>query len=388
MIESARMNDIIYLPIQYKTRKSRNFLLPSLFSIIGLLILVSSVLLLTEKLPEAEAVITSPITAKDEITNEYSYGIVYADKFKIIFKETTADSSTLKILFKSTNLTQTVASGTRVGFIGFLDSTSILYLKENEIGRFVLSRYSTEDKASANFLAFDGNPTIPSPRFDKVVSIALDGEQLAFAHKSGIVLYTLGTEKETTILENHNCDNSQNCIEYHSPVWITDTTLLVYQSSFGATTPLLTNVTGNILAVFPEAFSQIQASPTERTVFAGIVNGALYIQDTKKNTEVLPSGPGLTYHSPAWIDNNTLAVIAQNNNLPMIVKTDTAGKKVVTVKEARKSDVLGNLIVDKESQTLYFTSAQKNGKSQLVTFYKMEKEDPEPKPFFSISKTL
>ena len=44
--------------------------------------------------------------------------------------------------------------------------------------------------------------------------------------------------------------------------------------------------------------------------------------------------------------------------------------------------------VDVSGFEIYFTLLQKNGSSQLVTFYKMESEDPEPKPFFSISKTL
>lgn len=351
--------------------------------------IVSGSFLLTQKPQEAEALIT-PVTANAIENNDssYSYEILYADKYKLVYKETTNNLVYLKLLYKSTNLTDTVWDGKRVGFIGLLDSSTIVFTYQNpDTQKYIVAQYDLNQKTTTDFLAFDGPQTLTTNQFDKMTSLSPDRQFLAITHKSGIIIYALGDEKEVTILENHNCDTRANCIEYHSPNWLDNNTLLVYQSAIGSLTPMLVDTTGTIKAVLPSTFTQIELAPGNIT-FAGIVNGALFTNDTKRNSQILAAENNLKYQSPIWIDAKTIAVIANNNNLPTIVKTDKAGKKVVTLKEFSEDYTLSSLFMDYEAQTLYFIVTQVRNKSHTIMFYKMEQEEVEPKSFYSISKTL
>lgn len=367
---------------EYRRRSKLPLLLQLGFLTIGALLIIAFAVLANNEPQKADALFSPLVEASNkQAKKEYSYKLLWADPKKIIYKETINDEQTLKITFLSTNLSDVLVSGKRVGLVNFLDESTLLFLEDKEgVGRFIVSKYNISEKTKEEFLAFQAPQTLATGELDKIMAISPDKTQLAIVHESGIVIYTLKTEQENTILENSD-------VSYRKPLWITNSTLLVYQSAINTLTPMIVNSKGDITAVFPGNLKDLSSSP-KGLPFVGATEEGIHIVEPKKTTLVLDSSNGTKYSLPVWFGESNIVASADVDGLPTIIKTDKTGKKVVTLEEFTSQIILEDLINDANGQNIYFTTTSKGDSNISVTFYKMGLRDDKPTSFYSISKNL
>lgn len=367
---------------EYQRRRKLPLLLQLGFLAIGALLIIAFAFLYNDEPKEADALF-SPLVENSNKQNkkEYSYKLLWADSKKVVYKETVNDEQTLRITYLGTNLSDTLVSGKRIGFIGFLDSNTLLFLEDKEgISRFVVSKYNLSEKTTEEFLAFQAPQTFPTGELDNLITISPDKTQLVIAHESGIVVYTVKTEQENTILENSD-------VAYRKPLFLTNSTLLVYQSAINTLTPMIVNTQGNIVAVFPANLKDLAAN-LKGLPLVGATTEGIHIVTPTKTSLVLNSQNGTKYSQPIWFGETNIVAFADVDGLPTIVKTDKSGKKVVTFEEFTSQITLEGLISDDLGQNIYFTTTSKNDSNISVTFYKMGLKDDKPVSFYSISKNL
>lgn len=367
---------------EYRRRSKLPLLLQLGFLTVGALLIIAFAVLANNEPQKADALFSPLIEASNkQAKKEYSYKLLWADPKKIIYKETINDEQTLKITFLSTNLSDVLVSGKRVGLVNFLDESTLLFLEDKEgVGRFIVSKYNLSEKTKEEFLAFQAPQTLATGELDKIMAISPDKTQLAIVHESGIVIYTLKTEQENTILENSD-------VSYRKPLWITNSTLLVYQSAINTLTPMIVNSKGDIVAVFPGNLKDLSSSP-KGLPFVGAAEEGIHIVEPKKTTLVLASENNTKYSLPVWFGEKEIVANANVDGLPTVIKTDKTGKKVVTLEEFTSQIILEDLISDTNAQNIYFTTTSKGDSNISVTFYKMGLRDDKPTSFYSISKNL
>lgn len=352
---------------------------------IGALLIVAFTLLYSKDPESADALLFSPIPSsqktQEQKKKDYGYKLVFADSKKVIYKEIQNDTQTLKIVKTGTNISEDIVTGARIGFSGFITDNELIFVEDKEgLSRFTVSKYHTEDKTITPILAFNTLKDLPLSELDSLISISPSKNQLAINHESGIVIYTIKTEAEKTILEN-----SQE-VSYLQPKWITDSLLLVYQSMLTTQTPMIVTATGTIQSVFPSNLKDLSVSQ-KGLPLTGVSNEGLHIVEPKKTTLVLKTDENTIYNQPVWSDDS-IFVLSKVENLATVIKTDKLGKKVIAVKEFLTEVILSNLQTDPSFENIYFLGTTKTDSSITVTFYKMEKEDSAPESFYSISKNL
>lgn len=388
MIESAQM-DYDYSHLLKKHKKNIPLILQLVFIVIGAFLIIAFACLLEQEPQSADALFSPLINSKkQEKEEQINYHLVYADNKKIIYKESGSNQQSLTLMKLNTNLSQEIIKGKRVGFIGAIDSSNFLVLEDNEgLSRFIVKKYNFEDQTSKHFLAFDSLETISSSELDHLVSISPDKTNLAITHRSGIVIYNLQSEKETTILDNSaSCiEETENCLSYYQPIWVNNNSLLIFQKQGNSLTPVLVSTQGKIMAVFPEKLGSL--APCQKGLpLIGIHDFDIYLVEAKKTTPVLVSEQ-TEYQTPVWLAKDIIA-FTLDGPVKSVIKTDVTGKKVVTLEEFLTEVTLSDLITDESQETAFFTSWKKENSSYTLTFYKIGKEDIKPISFYSLSKKI
>lgn len=373
-----------------KTKKHIPVILQGLFLIVGGLLIIAFAFLIENK-SQTPNYLLSPLSFKEsaapEIKKGYIYKLIWSDNKKLIFQEILPNEESLKLLNLGTNLTQTIISGKRNAFIGFTDNDNLLYLEDNNgTGQITVSQYNIFDKTTLGLFTFAGPKEISASDLAYLCAISPDKLKLAITHETGIVIYTLASEKDTTILENKNCESEDTCLVYSQPRWLSNKELLVNQQNKTTTTPLIVATNGNIQAVLPTNYFNI-ASSLKGLPLVGESEGGISIIDSKKTTLVLASSSELKYTNPVWLGENIIA-FTNNSGIPVVIRIDKTGKKLSSVKEFTNPVVLSDLSADPLHENIYFLTTDKNDSYISVTFYKMGVKEDEPVSLYSISKNL
>lgn len=364
-------------------RKNLPLFLQLTFLVVGAMLIVAFALLYGNTPIETEATLISPLIQNSANVNrkDYSYALLYGDPKRILLKETAGDNQTIKLIGLGTNLSDTIISGKRVGFVGTIDTTTFLFLEDKEgLGRFVISKYNTVTKETEDFLAFNGPKTLALHQLDQLVSISPDKTRLAITHESGIVIYTLSNQNEVTILEN-----SAEGLNYYQPLWVSNAQLLVYQNTLNTQTPLVVTTNGNISAVLPGNLTDLAIS-SKGFPLAGVNGDTLFSIESKKTTEVLKA-KDTKYRSPVFLGNE-IVYFAEESGVPTVAKTDKLGKKVITLGQFSADTVLSDLLADPTHENIFFAATVKTDSNISVTFYKMGIANTKTESFYSISKNL
>lgn len=382
--------DLLYL--QYKRKKRISFFLQVLFLAIGALLIGSFAILFKSEPKEVDALLSPIISSNEEKKSDSQFSLLFANNSEFIYKETKEEEQTISLVNRSTNLTQEIINGKRVGFGGFISDTEFYIFEDNEgFGKFTVYTYDTKEKIKTPFIAFWGPKDIGANELDNLIAVAPDKTKVVITHATGIVIYTPQTTKETTILDNSSEDEctkpDQQCIYYRKPKWVSNNSLLVYQSAIGTQTPMLVNTQGAIQAVFPANLTNLAPS-AKGLPLIGVSSEGLHIVEPKKTTITLESTKSTEYLEPVWIDNETIAVLGNISGLPTVLKTDTSGKKVVSLKEFLTQTKVSNLLVDPNSGGIYFLAVTKSNQAVNTQFFKLEKTDEKPVSFYTINKNL
>lgn len=379
-----------YLYFSNKKKAQLPFFLQLLFLAVGGLLIVAFAILVNNEPKEADASLFSPLVALlEETGKEYQYKLLYGEQKRVIFKETEGNNQSIKSVNLGTNLTQTIASSQRAGFIGLLDNKTVLFLKDGEgLGKFIINKYDLEEKTAVEILAFQGPKTLATNELDQLVTISPDKTKLAITHETGIVIYTLKNENEVTVVENtalESCQQDKTCISYHQPLWITNNSLLVYQDAIDTKTPLIIDTRGNITAVLPNNLHDL-ATSVKGFPLTAVSDEALFYLEAKKTGEVLKE-TDTRYANPVWLGNEIVVFVTQSN-VPTIMKTDKLGKKAITLKAFPTDHQLNDLITDATGENIFFLETATGEKNVNVSFYKMGLKENQPESFYSISKNL
>lgn len=381
------MTNYDYTYFEIQKRRRLPLILQIAFLAIGTLLIIAFAFLFNNESQTTSAILFSPIERNEkQIKKDYSYNLLWGDPKTIVYKETQGATQTLKILTPSTNLSKSIVSGKRIGFIGFLTDDALLFLEDKEgLGRFTISKYNTLKNEVIPFLAFDAFSQIPEGELDRLVSLSPDKTRLSITHQSGIVIYVIRNEKETTILEN------KPKYTYRKPTWISDKLLLVYQIKSTEETLLIVSVEGNLQAVLPASFVDLSPSYKNGSLglpLVGVTATGLHLIDIKKTTLLREATANTQYSQPVWLLENTIISFANVSSVPIVLKTDSQGKKVVTLAEFPNDRLLSNLITDPARQNIYFLTTQKGSLNINVNFYKMGLKEDKPISFYSIAKNL
>lgn len=363
-------------------RKNLPLILQIGFLIIGALLIIAFAFLADDEPRKADALFSPLVESlNSEKKKNYLYKLLWTDSKKVVYKEIEGNNQNLKLIDISTTLSDLITSGKRVGFIGFLDPNTLLFLEERENpNRFVVGKYFLLEKTKEDFLAFNAPPDLGLDDLDHLVSLSADRTKLAFVHESGIVIYTIDNEAEKTILEN-------GVMSYRKPRFLNNDLLLVYQTAINSFTPAVVNSLGNITAVLPANFTNLTVWQNGFPIL-GLTPEGIYSFEPKKMNLLLKKEAGIKYSQPVWFGKKNIAVIAEVNGLPTILKTDAAGKKTTTLIEFTDKTVVDNLISNQDAQTIYFTAVSQKEKGLTVTFYKFGIEDSQPLAFYSVSKNF
>ena len=377
--------------LYHQKRKNLPLLIQLTFLVVGALLIIAFAVLYGDKPSETEATLISPLmqNTSKESKKDYAFQLLYGEPKRILLKETAGSEQTIKLVNLATNLSETLVSGKRIGFIGQLDSTIFLFLEDKEgLARFTISKYDIGTKETEEFLAFQAPTTLALHELDHLVSLSPDKTRLTITHQSGIVIYTLNNENEITILDNssqEDCQKNENCLSYSKPLWISNRELLIYQNTVNNQTPLVVNTSGNINAVLPNNLTDFAVS-SKGFPLVGVDGETLFTIEAKKTTEVLKAKE-TRYASPVWLGNE-IVLFANEAGVPTIVRTDKLGKGLVVLKEFSTNTVLSDLITDQGKENIFFVATDKTNSNISITFYKMGIKEDKPESFYSISKNL
>lgn len=377
----------------YQRKKRLSFILQILFITVGALLIGSFAILFSNEPQKADALL-SPIMSLSEnnkkVDSELS--LLYANPTILVYKDVRDNSQVISLVDRSTNLTTEVVNSNRVGFGGFTSDTDFYVLEDAEgHSKFKVYSYNAELKTLVPVIAFQAPSNISSFDIDTLIAISPDKTQLAITHSSGIVIYTIKTTKETTILENTNDEEcskiTEQCIYYRKPLWVSNSLLLVYQQAINTMTPMIVNTSGTIQTVFPGDLTNLSPS-LKGLPLVGVSKEGLHIVEPKKTTVTLETGRDTEYLEPVWKDENTIITLGIASGLPTVLQTDITGKKVVALKEFLTQTKLSNLKIDQQTGAIYFLAVTKSNLAINTQFFKFEKNDSKPVSFYTINKNL
>lgn len=378
--------DYTYLGIQ--KRKKLPLFLQLAYVVVGLLLILAFIIFFTDRREETSASLFSPIVNQEEreTKKEYSYKLLWADPKNLIYKESQNRNQTLKILIPSTNLTKSIVTGKRVGFIDFLKEDTLLFLEDKEgLGRFTINEYDISKDEVSPYLSFAAFSQIPESELDQLVSLSPDKTRLAVVHESGIVIYTIRHEKETTILENNPK------YSFRKPTWIGSELLLIYQIEETKETPLIVTADGTLQAVLPASFTSLSPCFKNGNLslpLIGTTASGLHLVDAEKTTLLRETPVNTEFRETLWLSENMIIAFANVSSVPTVVRIDSQGKKMVTLIEFSNTTLLSDLTADPARQNIYFLTSQKGNSNIKVNFYKMGIKEDKPISFYSIAKNL
>ncbi len=363
---------------KWQQRKRLSLFLQWAFLLVGGLIIFVFTLLVKDEPIKVDALL-SPLVQNNKEKKNYENKLLFADQQKILYKETDSNKQTLKLTNFSTYLSEIIAVSQRIGFIGFLDDYNFLFLKDEEgFGKFIVNQYNLKNKTETELFAFQAYPNVAFDEMDNLVAISPDKTKLAFAHESGIVLYTLKTEKEETILTNEK-------IIYKRPSFIDNKTLLVYQVVNDKLTIIILDDKGKVLLTLPQQFKNGQINPNGWPL-VGIINQDLYLIDKNKTKSfTLPNS--YLYKQTSWLNQQEIIITAKINNASVLLKSNRSGQNIKELAKFNQAEIK-SVFVNPKNQTFYFNVKTEEGSTFNFNFYQIGPKDKQPISLFSISRNV
>ncbi len=384
MIESLRMDYQYQYPIVKKSRGISPFL-QILFLGIGILLIVSFILIFRTD-PEKVEALYSPL-AENSFQNQdqlFSYQLLSAKGQQILYKETVDNTDKLKLVELSDNSTDNIATAKRIGFGGYLNNHTFLYLVDNEgLSQFTVYQYNLYDHTSTAFIKFKSPSDLTSFDINQLVDVAKDETHLAINQQSGIILYNIDNTEEQVILEHEIC-TADTCKNYRQPVFMSDDMILVNQVTSTKLTPMIVDYQGKVKTIFPENISQLSFAPQGLPVL-GIRGNEVFLLDVKKTTALIQAEKDTIITSPI-ITQNAILTIEKKPSQSEVAGYNNLGKSRKVIKQFPLAVKLTDLISDNEGN-VFFLSQYQNSTSINLDIYKID-GDLKVTNLYSIAKSL